>query len=106
MSYTVPALPAAVSLATNLGQTRLYSNGDPDVRDGLDAVTSLLRERVSKEVAAECCQQCSLAWCMAHRVGDESLAFDCDDVIRRAPVSRSSRLPHREGTDGLRRPPF
>ena len=30
----------------------------------------------------------------------------CDDVIKRAHVSRSSRLPHREGTDGLRRPPF
>ena len=29
----------------------------------------------------------------------------CDDVIRRAHVSRSRGLPHREGTDGLRRPP-
>ena len=31
---------------------------------------------------------------------------ECDDVIRRAHVSRSRGLPHREGTDGLRRPPF
>ena len=29
---------------------------------------------------------------------------ECDDVIRRAHVSRSRGLPHREGTDGLRRP--
>ena len=32
--------------------------------------------------------------------------FDCDDVIRRAHVSRSRGLPHREGTDGLRRLPL
>ena len=31
---------------------------------------------------------------------------ECDDVIRRAHVSRSRGLPHREGTDGLRRPPL
>ena len=30
----------------------------------------------------------------------------CDDVIRRAHVSRSRGLPHREGTDGLRRRPL
>ena len=30
---------------------------------------------------------------------------ECDDVIRRAHVSRSRGLPHREVTDGLRRPP-
>ena len=29
---------------------------------------------------------------------------ECDDVIRRAHVSRSRGLPHREVTDGLRRP--
>ena len=29
----------------------------------------------------------------------------CDDVIRGAHVSRSRGLPHREVTDGLRRPP-
>ena len=29
-----------------------------------------------------------------------------EHVIRRAHVSRSRGLPHREGTDGLRRPPF
>ena len=31
---------------------------------------------------------------------------ECDDVIRRAHVSRSKGLPHREVTDGFRRPPF
>ena len=31
---------------------------------------------------------------------------ECDDVIKRAHVSRSRGLPHREVTDGLRRPPF
>ena len=36
------------------------------------------------------------------------VAFECNDVIRRAHVSRkaeSSRLPHREVTDGLLHPP-
>ena len=31
---------------------------------------------------------------------------ECDDVIKRAHVSRSRGLPHREVTDGLRRPPL
>ena len=38
--------------------------------------------------------------------GTRSGPSECDDVIRRAHVSRSRGLPHREGTDGLRRPPF
>ena len=31
---------------------------------------------------------------------------ECDDVIKRARVSRSTGLPHRGVTDGLRRLPF
>ena len=31
---------------------------------------------------------------------DPARPSECDDVIRRAHVSRSRGLPHREGTDG------
>ena len=38
----------------------------------------------------------------SHETGHLALmpAFDCDDVIKRAHVSRSRGLPHREVTDG------
>ena len=35
-----------------------------------------------------------------------SHALECDDVIKRAHISKSRGLPHREVTGGLRRPPF